>query len=103
MYVQIILEASPGQKTLALSIWRLCRLYVTLPVYWEKRPLSKGTLLFYPLTVMSSVLCNIMWIVMGEQMTGEGTAAGDAKRTKLGEEGRKKGDMRKEKRFRDDS
>lgn len=29
-------------------------------------------------------------------MTGEGSAAGDAKRTKLGEDGRKKGDMRKE-------
>lgn len=36
-------------------------------------------------------------------MTGEGSAAGDAKRTKLGEDGRKKGDMRKEKQFRDDS
>lgn len=36
-------------------------------------------------------------------MTGEGSAAGHAKRTKLGEDGRKKGDMQKEKQFRDDS
>lgn len=36
-------------------------------------------------------------------MMGEGSAAGDAKRTKLEEEGRKKGDMWKEERFRDES
>lgn len=52
-----------------MSIWRLCRLYVTLFIFWEKQKSLLGKGNYYFLSTYYHKLyfvCIIMWIVKGQ-------------------------------------